>query len=118
MALQGTIKDFGLADILQLIGIQRKSGELVLRREDDVVTVKFLEGQVVALASRLGNDASAMGDDELIPATGLLDSASILELVVWYEDAFEMPLKQDEINVDNLGSVDAMADFVLKRKAG
>ncbi len=28
MALQGTIKDFGLADILQLIGIQRKTGVL------------------------------------------------------------------------------------------
>ena len=30
MALQGTIQDFGLADIFQLIGIQRKTGTLVL----------------------------------------------------------------------------------------
>ena len=28
MALQGTLKDFGLGDIFQLIGIQRKTGIL------------------------------------------------------------------------------------------
>jgi acyl carrier protein len=79
---------------------------------------KRIRTRVVELASRLGNDASSLSDDELLPATGLLDSASILELVVWYEDAFEIPLKQEEINIDNLGSIDAMASFVLTRKAG
>jgi hypothetical protein len=38
--------------------------------------------------------------------------------VVWYEKAFDMPLKQEEINIDNLGSIEAMADYVLKRKSG
>jgi len=47
MALQGTIQDFGLGDIFQLIGIQRKSGVLTLSNGGDTVTVKFLEGQVV-----------------------------------------------------------------------
>jgi acyl carrier protein len=78
---------------------------------------KRIRTQVAALASRLGNDASSLGDDELLPATGLLDSAAILELVVWYEDAFEIPLTQDEINIDNLGSIDAMVNFVLTRRA-
>jgi len=27
-------------------------------------------------------------------------------------------LKQEEINIDNLGSINSMTDFVLKRKAG
>jgi len=30
MALEGTIKDFGLPDIFQLIGLQRKTGMLAL----------------------------------------------------------------------------------------
>ena len=47
MALVGTIKDFGLADILQLIGLQRKTGILTLDNGTDRVTVKFLEGAVV-----------------------------------------------------------------------
>ena len=72
--------------------------------------------KVIELAKTLGMDASEIQDDEIIPATGYLDSAGILELVVWYEGAYEMPLEQDEINIDNLGSIDAMADFVLARK--
>ncbi len=72
--------------------------------------------KVIELARNLGMDASDLGDDDIIPATGYVDSAAILELVVWYEDVYQMPLKQEEINIDNLGSVNAMADFVIRRK--
>jgi len=61
MALEGTIKDFALPDIFQLIGIQRKTGILTLSHEQDTVTIKFLEGSVVeadtvsnSLENRLG----------------------------------------------------------------
>jgi acyl carrier protein len=75
-----------------------------------------LRAKVIELAKNLGMDASDIGDDDIIPASGYVDSAAILELVVWYEDAYQMPLKQEEINIDNLGSINSMADFVLKRK--
>jgi len=62
MALEGTLKDFSLADIFQLIGLQRKTGVLTLRGKDDTVTVTFLDGKVVAadslnrrLETRLGS---------------------------------------------------------------
>lgn len=62
MALEGTIKDFGLPDIFQLIGLQRKTGLLTLKNEKDVVTVTFEGGMVVMadsstkrLEERLGN---------------------------------------------------------------
>jgi len=62
MALEGTLKDFSLADIFQLIGLQRKTGVLTLRGKDDTVTVTFLDGKVVAadslnrrLENRLGH---------------------------------------------------------------
>lgn len=51
MALKGTLKDFSLADIFQLIGIQRKTGVLTLKNDDDVVTVAFVDGEVVAADS-------------------------------------------------------------------
>jgi hypothetical protein len=51
MALQGTIKDFGLADIFQLIGMQRKTGTLTLRNARETVYVKFYQGQVVGAES-------------------------------------------------------------------
>lgn len=47
MALKGTIKDFSLADIFQLIGIQRKTGILTLQRDHELVTVSFVGGNVV-----------------------------------------------------------------------
>jgi hypothetical protein len=62
MALEGTIKDFGLPDIFQLIGLQRKTGILTLKNEKDLVTVTFEGGMVVMadsntkrLEERLGN---------------------------------------------------------------
>ena len=62
MALEGTLKDFSLADIFQLIGLQRKTGVLTLRANDDTVTVTFLDGKVVGadslnhrLENRLGH---------------------------------------------------------------
>ncbi len=77
-----------------------------------------VRAKVIELAQTLGMDAGDIGDDDIIPATGYVDSAAILELVVWYETAYDMPLKQEEINIDNLGSINAMADFVLQRKGG
>ena len=76
-----------------------------------------IRAKVRELAARLGNDASDLTDDAILPATGLLDSAAVLELVVWYENAYDLPLKQEEINIDNLGSVNAMTDYLLARKS-
>ena len=58
MALEGTLRDFSLADIFQLIGLQRKTGVLTLRSKEDTVTVTFLDGKVVgadSLSHRLEN---------------------------------------------------------------
>lgn len=62
MGLEGTLKVFSLTDIFQMLGLQRKTGVLVVEGEDDTVTISFLGGQVVAaesaakrLENRLGN---------------------------------------------------------------
>ena len=56
MALQGTIRDFGLPDIFQLIGLQRKTGILNLTNDKDKesVTVTF-EGGMVVMADSSGS---------------------------------------------------------------
>lgn len=75
-----------------------------------------IRSKVVELAKALNIDATALGNADIIPATGYLDSSAILELVVWYEQTYDCPLRQGEINIDNLGSIDAMTDFLLLRK--
>ncbi len=47
MALKGTIRDFGVADILQLISHQSKTGALLLRNDTDEVRIYFKEGSIV-----------------------------------------------------------------------
>lgn len=47
MALRGTLKDFGIADVFQLIGHQGKSGKLTVTNRDEAVEVYFYEGNVV-----------------------------------------------------------------------
>ena len=75
-----------------------------------------IRAKVIDLAKALNIDASALDNADIIPATGYLDSTAILELVVWFESTYDLPLRQEEINIDNLGSIDAMTAFLLSRK--
>src|SRR5262245_48887506 len=61
MALEGTLKDFSLADIFQLIGIQKKTGVLTLDYAGEEVTVSFLNGQVVTADSANKNLEDRLG---------------------------------------------------------
>lgn len=58
MALTGTLRDFGIADILQLIGQQQKTGILHLNNKEQTVNVHFVDGNVVKAesASRVKKD--------------------------------------------------------------
>jgi len=60
MALEGSLSDFGLADILQLIYFQKKSGILSLSGHKDKVQLVFSEGNVISAESR-----KRMEDDRL-----------------------------------------------------
>ncbi len=75
-----------------------------------------IKNRIITIADGLGCDAGDLQADELIPATGLIDSAGLLELIAWYEKEYAIQLAQDEITIDNLGTLTAMAEFVLKKK--
>lgn len=51
MALEGTLHDFALPDILQLISLQKKTGLLTLRNADDTVILGFDTGSLVSAES-------------------------------------------------------------------
>jgi len=61
MALEGNLKDFGLADILQLIYFQRKTGILSLRGKLDAVRIVFLEGNIVGASSKRREESARIG---------------------------------------------------------
>jgi uncharacterized protein DUF4388 len=61
MALSGTLKDFGIADILQLIGHQTKTGRLTLKTGPDEVEVFFIEGTVVFASEKARDSKDLLG---------------------------------------------------------
>lgn len=77
-----------------------------------------IKQQLVEICDALGEDARELGPDESIPASGLIDSAALLELLSWYESHFAITLKPDEITIDNLGTLNLMAAFAIRRKSG
>jgi hypothetical protein len=62
MALAGTLKDFGLPDIVQLIGLQRKTGTLHLSTAGESVKVIFDGGNIVAAESSMGRPSDRIGN--------------------------------------------------------
>jgi len=62
MALAGTLKDFGLPDIVQLIGLQRKTGTLHLSTKGESVNVIFENGNIVAADSSMTRPSDRIGN--------------------------------------------------------
>ncbi len=61
MALEGSLSDFGLADILQLIYFQRKTGVLTLEGGMEKVRLFFIEGNICSAESKRRLDDSRLG---------------------------------------------------------
>ena len=70
--------------------------------------------KILSLATECGHPDAALDDGAIIPQTGLLNSRAIIELVVWLEDTFDLDLDEDQITVENLGSVNAIAGFLAR----
>lgn len=62
MALEGSIKDFGLSDIFQLIYVQQKSGVMSVRHQARKATVGFEKGMVVSAQSDDSEGVERIGD--------------------------------------------------------
>ncbi|MFZ5906321.1 MAG: DUF4388 domain-containing protein [Nitrospirota bacterium] len=61
MALEGSLKDFGLADILQLIFFQRKTGVLTIESRMDRIRLLFIEGHITGAESKRRIEANRLG---------------------------------------------------------
>lgn len=76
-----------------------------------------IKEKIEELARALGRDASKLKSDEVIPEAGLLDSASLMMLIVWYEARFGVSTDDEDLTIDNFGSIDRMVDY-LERHGG
>ncbi len=78
VALRGNLEDFGIADVFQLIGQQRKTGILELGGEGGRVELRFDRGSVVSAAPLRAEPHAALG--EMLVRCGLLEAEQLAEL--------------------------------------
>lgn len=92
MALKGTLKDFGIADILQLIGQQQKTGVLHLSNRKDEVHIAFKDGNVVRAESATRRKKELLG--------GMLVRAELIT-----ERMLEEALQEQRRTLKRLGDI-------------
>jgi hypothetical protein len=76
--LHGVLKDFGIAEVFQLIGQQRKTGVLELERRDRRVVLQFDSGSVSTAAPAGSHPDEAVGD--MLVRCGLITRGRLKEL--------------------------------------
>jgi hypothetical protein len=62
MALQGTLKDFSITEIIQLIGQQLKTGVLRIRRGKNLVEIHFVDGMIVHVYTNYRGKKDLIGE--------------------------------------------------------
>ncbi len=77
-ALRGNLRDFGIAEVFQLIGQQRKTGVLEIDREGRRVRLVFDSGAVVMAEPITGGRDGALSD--MLLRCGLLTRDTLLDL--------------------------------------
>ena len=87
MALEGTFKDFPISDILQLIGLQGKTGVLSLEREGQQLKVFFAEGKVAWAEDTLRDPEMRLG--VLLTKSCKLERAQLEEALARQKDTKE-----------------------------
>ena len=77
MALRGTLGDFGLPDIFQLVGHQQKTGVLLLKDKEVEVHIYFVEGNVVKAEQSSRDRAELLGN--MLVRAGVVTAAQLDE---------------------------------------
>lgn len=78
VALHGNLRDFGIGEVFQLIGQQRKTGVLEIGSDGNRIRIAFEEGAVVS-AEKVGPyERAALGD--MLVRAGLLTPDRLLEI--------------------------------------
>jgi hypothetical protein len=101
MALQGTLKDFSITEIIQLIGQQLKTGILKIRRAKDIVEIHFVDGMIVHVYTNYRGKKDLIGE--------ILVKAQLIT-----EDQLERVLKIQKETLKYIGEILVELQFLTK----
>jgi hypothetical protein len=107
MALKGTLKDFAIADIFQLIAHQQKTGILDLAREEEQIQIVFEEGYVIMAEPKMKRKGEKLG--ELLLRSGLIADKDLEEALEVQKETLQklgdILIERNVINKDGLRKV-------------
>ena len=83
-----------------------------------LLNIEKITRQVEFLAAARGRSAVGVDKNAILPETGFLDSAAIIELICWIETEFSLDLPEEEITLQNFGSITHIAAYVENAKSG
>ncbi len=92
MALEGFLQEFGLADILQLIYFQRKTGVLKIEARLDSIELSFIKGNISGLRSKRRSESNRIG--KILVKKGLINQKDL-------DTAIEMQ-KTERVKLGNI----------------
>jgi hypothetical protein len=101
MALQGTLKDFSITEIIQLIGQQLKTGVLTIRKGKKLVEISFVDGMIVHVFSNYRGKKDLIGE--------ILVKAKIIS-----EEQLERVLRIQKGTLKYLGEILVELQFLTK----
>lgn len=87
MALEGRIKDFGVADIIQLVSQQQKSGVLCVEKTGMKAEISFLGGNITAAKPSEYKTSQPLG--EMMVASGLLSEKNLRKALAEQQKTYE-----------------------------
>jgi acyl carrier protein len=77
-----------------------------------------IRNQVILLGNANGKNSVTVGEDDVLPATGILDSASIMALILWFEDEFGISTDDEDLTLDNFSTINLMIDYLSRHRRG
>jgi len=81
----------------------------------NTMNIKEQIRQFVAENFLFSNNGFNLADDASFLDTGVIDSTGTLELVMFVEEAFNIEIEDDEIEPDNLDSVNSLFNFIQRK---
>ena len=85
MALEGSLREFNLADIFQLLHFQRKTGVLTIAGKSDKIRLLFNEGQIVAAESQKRDVAGRLG--RVLVSRGIITEEALDQAIERQKDS-------------------------------
>lgn len=65
----------------------------------------------------VGSGSAAVGPDDDLLLSGLVDSMGVMEIIAFMEEAFGITVDDEDIVPENFRSLKAMADYVATKSA-